>query len=60
METEDVVFPHTDTHDGILLSHKKIWNNAIFSNMNAPKDCHTEWSKLEKEKYSLTSFLYGI
>ena len=24
METEDVVFPHTDTHDGILLSHKKI------------------------------------
>ena len=44
---------HTDTHNGILLSHKKIWNNAICSNMNAPRDCHTEWSKSEKDKYHM-------
>ena len=25
-------------------------NNAIFSNMDGPKDCHTEWSKLHTER----------
>ena len=32
-------------YNGILVSHKREWNNAIYSNMNVPKDCHTEWSK---------------
>ena len=30
---------------GILLSHLKEWNNAICSNRDKPRDCHTEWSK---------------
>ena len=34
---------HTYTHDGILLSHKKEQNNVICSNMDGPKDGHTEW-----------------
>ena len=38
---------HTHTHNGILLSHKH-WNNAIFSNMDGPRDDHTKWSKPEK------------
>ena len=29
-------------HNGILLSHKKEWNNAIFSNMDGPRDYHTK------------------
>ena len=41
---------HTHTHNGILLSHKKEWNNAICSNMDGPRDYHTKWSKSDKER----------
>ena len=27
------------------------WSNAICSNMDGPRDCHTKWSKKEKHKY---------
>ena len=46
MDKEDVVH----IYNGILLSHKKEWNNAICSNMDGPRDCHTEWSKSEIER----------
>ena len=36
-------------YNGILLSHKKEWNNAICSNMDGPRDCHNEWSKSDRE-----------
>ena len=36
--------------DGVLLSHKKEGNNAICSNMDGPRDYHTKWSKLERER----------
>ena len=39
------------TYNGILLSHKKAWNNAICSNMDGPRDYHTKWSKPEREGY---------
>ena len=29
-------------YNGILLSHKKEWNNAIYSNMDGPRDYHTK------------------
>ena len=35
--------------DGLLLSHKKEWNNAI-CNMDRPTDCHTEWSKSDRKR----------
>ena len=38
MDKEDIV----DIYHGILLSHKKEWNNAICSNMNGPWDDHTK------------------
>ena len=38
----------THTHNGILLSHKKEQNNAIYSNRDGPRDCHAEWSKSEE------------
>ena len=34
--------------NGILLSHKIEWNNAIYSNMDGPRDYHTKWSKSER------------
>ena len=37
------------TYNGISLSHKKEWNNAICSNMDGPRDYHTKWSKSERE-----------
>ena len=44
MGEEDVVH----ICNGILLSHKKEWNNAICSNMDGPRDCHTKWSKPDR------------
>ena len=37
-------------YNGILLSHKKKQNWVIYSEVDGPRDCHTEWSKSEKEK----------
>ena len=37
-------------YNGILLSHKKEWNNAICSNMDATRYYHTKWSKSERER----------
>ena len=46
MDKEDVAH----IYNGILLSHKKEWNNAIYLNMDGPRDCHTEWSKSDRER----------
>ena len=54
MDKEDVVH----IYNGILLSHKKEWNNAIYSNMDGPRDYHTKWSKSDGERqisYVITS-----
>ena len=57
-------------HDGILLSHKKEWNNATCSNMDETRDSHAKWIKSEREgkilyiiymwtlKYSTTEPIY--
>ena len=39
------------TYNGMLLSHKKEWNNIIHSNVDATRDDHTKWSKSEKERW---------
>ena len=44
MDKEDVVY----IYNGMLLSHKKEWHNALCSNMEGPSDDHTEWNKAEK------------
>ena len=28
---------------------KKEWNNAIYSTVDGPRDCHSEWRKSDKE-----------
>ena len=48
------------TSKGILVSHKKEWNNAICSNMDATRDYYTKWSQTEKDKYRMISLLCGI
>ena len=40
-------------YSGILLSHKKKWNYAIFWDVGGPRDCHIEWNKSEREKQIL-------
>ena len=44
MDKKDMVY----IYNGILLSHKKEWNNAICSNMDGPRDYHTKWSKSDR------------
>ena len=46
MDKEDVAH----IYNGILLSHKKKWNWVICSEVDGSRVCHTEWSKLEREK----------
>ena len=40
---------HTNTYRGILLRHKKEWNNAICSNLDRPRHYHTKGSKWERQ-----------
>ena len=47
-------------YNRILLSHKKEWNNAICSNMDGPRDYHTNWSKSERQiSYDIT-YMYNL
>ena len=57
MDKEDV----THIYNGILLSHKIEWNNAICSNMDRRRDYHTKWSKSDRERqtqYDITYICY--
>ena len=56
MDKEDVVH----IYNGILLSYEKEWNNAICSDMDGPRDCHSEWSRSDKDKYHMISLICGI
>ena len=46
MDKEDVAH----IYNGILLSHKKKQNSIICSDVDEPRDCHSELSKSEREK----------
>ena len=41
-------------YNGILLSHKKEWNNAICSNMDGPRDYHTKSDREIQISYDIT------
>ena len=53
MDKEDVV----QIHNWILLSHREEQNNAICSNMDRPRDCHTKWSKSDRERQIYHSYV---
>ena len=44
--------------NGILLSHKKEWNNATYSNMDGLRDYHTKWNKSERERQIPYAIIY--
>ena len=46
MDREDVAH----IYNGILLIHEKEWNDAIYINMDGPRDHDTKWSKSGKER----------
>ena len=54
MDKQDVVH----IHNGILLSHKKAWNNAICSNMDGPRDFHAKWNKSGRERQTVHNITY--
>ena len=54
MGKEDVVC----IYNGIRLSHKKEWNNAICSNMNGPGDYHTKQSQSDRERQVSHDIIY--
>ena len=63
MDKKDVIYTsslytHTHIYNGILVSNKKEWNNAICSNMDEPRDYHTKWS--EKDKYLIISHIWNL
>ena len=50
---------YTHTHN--ILICKKEWDNAIFSNMDGPRDYHTKQNKSErKDKYHMVSLICEI
>ena len=54
---KDVV---THIYSRILLNHKEERNNAICSNMDGPRDGHTEWHESEKDKYHMITLIHEI
>ena len=53
----DVVYVYTM---GYYLAIKKEWNNAICSNMDEPRNYHTKWSKLDKDKYHVITYMWNL
>ena len=41
-------------YNGLLLSHRNEWNNAIGSNRDATRDYHTRWRKRNTKPYDIT------
>ena len=52
MDKEDVIY------NGILLSHKKEWNLAIYDNMNEPRWYYAKLNKSDRERQILYDFTY--
>ena len=53
---KDMVYVYKE----ISLNLKKIMKSTICYNMDGPRDYHTEWSKLDKDKYHMILLLCEI
>ena len=52
---------HTHTpHTGILLSHKKEWNNVIYSNRDRPRGYHINWNVRKRKTNTIWYHTCGI
>ena len=47
-------------YNWILLSHKKGWNCAVCRDMDGLRDCHTEWSKSEKQILYINAYMWDL
>ena len=58
MDKEDVVH----IYNGILLSYKNKQNWVICWEVDGPRECHTEWSKSEREKQipCINTYMWGL
>ena len=54
MDKADVVH----IYNGILLSHKTEWNNAIWGIIDATRDYRAKWSKSERERQIPYDIMY--
>ena len=54
------IYLYTHTYNGILLSHRKEWNNPFCSKIDGPRDYHIKWNKSEKDQYHMISLTGGI
>ena len=52
MDREDVVYYNNMEYYSAI---KKEWNNAIFNNMDGPRDYHTKWRSQRK-----TNIIYHL
>ena len=50
---------HTHTHPGILHSHKKEWNLAIYNNMDGLGGYYAKWNKSDRERQILNLKKYN-
>ena len=46
--------------NGILLKDKEEWNYAICRDVDGPKDCHTVWSKSEKQISYNIAYMWNL
>ena len=58
LDKADVVHIYNAT----LLNHKKEWNCIICRNVDGPRDCHTEWSKSERENqvWDMNTYMWNL
>ena len=56
LDKEDVVH----IYNGILLSYKKEWNNAICSNMDGSRNYHTKWQKAERQILYEITYVWNL
>ena len=42
-----------------ILNHEKELHNTLCSHMDGLRNYHTKWSKSEKDKYHMISFIHG-
>ena len=54
MDKEEVVY----IYNGILLSHKKEWNFAIYNNTDGLGGYYTKWNKSDRERQILYDITY--
>ena len=59
MNKKDVINTHTHTHPGILHSHKKEWNLAIYNNMDGLGGYYAKWNKSDRERQILNLKKYN-